>query len=306
MDRDLLTHLPVVLAVARRQGFAAAASELGMSPSAVSHAVQVVERRLGTPLFARTTRSVALTEAGEALMGTVGRALGEIEDGLERIQAAKGKVSGLLRLNVPRLAQALVMTPVLAALGQRHPDLRVESFGSDALVDIVAEGFDAGIRLGEMIAEDMVTVRLTPPFRAILIAAPDYVARHGKPRSLDDLAAHNCIAYRLIQGRGLYRWDLLAADGRAVSIDTPGAVIVNDPLYARDLALAGIGIAYLFEPLARDDIAAGRLVQLLPKSAIEEPGLFLYFPKGAATAPKLRAFIDTARDVMTGKRGPRG
>src|ERR1700744_5714809 len=123
MDRDLLTHLPVVLAVARRQGFAAAASELGMSPSAVSHAVQVVERRLGTPLFARTTRSVALTEAGEALMGTVGRALDDIQDGVERIQAAKGRVSGLLRLNVPRLAQAMVMTPVLAVLAQRYPDL---------------------------------------------------------------------------------------------------------------------------------------------------------------------------------------
>ncbi len=210
MDRDLLAHLPVVLAVARRQGFAAAASELGMSPSAVSHAVQVVERRLGTPLFARTTRSVALTEAGAALMGSVGRALDDIQDGIERIQAAKGKVSGLLRLNVPRLAQMMVLTPVLAALAQRHPDLRVESFGSDALVDIVAEGFDAGIRLGEMIAEDMVAVRLTPPFQAILVASPAYLATHGRPKTLDDLAAHNCIAYRRIQGRGLYRWDMKA------------------------------------------------------------------------------------------------
>jgi DNA-binding transcriptional LysR family regulator len=305
MDRDLLAHLPVVLAVARRQGFAAAASELGMSPSAVSHAVQVVEHRLGTPLFARTTRSVALTEAGAALLGSVARALDDIRDGIERIQAAKGRVSGLLRLNVPRLAQVLVMTPVLKALAERHPDLRVESFGADALVDIVAEGFDAGIRLGEMIAEDMIAVRLTPPFRAIMVASPDYLGARGRPRRLDDLAQHNCIAYRQIQGRGLYRWDVQAEDGRGVAIETNGTAIVNDALYARDLALAGIGIAYLFEPLVKGDLAAGRLAQVLPKSAIEEPGLFLYFPKGAAAAPKLRAFIDVAREILPGRKGPR-
>ena len=305
MDRDLLAHLPVVLAVARRQGFAAAAAELGMSPSAVSHAVRLVERRLGAPLFARTTRSVALTEAGAALLDTVGRALAEIEDGVERVQAAKGKVSGLLRLNVPRLAQVLVLTPVLAEMAGRYPDLQVESFASDALADIVAEGFDAGIRLGEMIAADMVAVRLTPPFQAIIVAAPAYLATRGKPRRLADLASHNCIGFRQIQGRGLYRWDVRAEDGREVTVDAAGTVIVNDALYARDLALAGIGLAYIFEPLVGEDLAAGRLVRVLSQAAIEEPGLFLYFPKGAAEAPKLRAFIDTAHEVLAGIRRAR-
>lgn len=305
MDRDLLAHLPVVLAVARRQGFAAAAAELGMSPSAVSHAVRLVERRLGAPLFARTTRSVALTEAGTALLDTVGRALADIEDGVERVQAAKGRVSGLLRLNVPRLAQVMVLTPVLVEMAWRYPDLQVESFTSDALADIVAEGFDAGIRLGEMIAEDMVAVRLTPPFQAIIVAAPAYLAARGKPRRLADLALHNCIRFRQIQGRGLYRWDVRAEDGRDVAIATGGTVIVNDSLYARDLALAGIGLAYIFEPLVREDLAAGRLVRVLAQAAIEEPGLFLYFPKGAAQAPKLRAFIDTAHEVLAAARRAR-
>jgi DNA-binding transcriptional LysR family regulator len=302
MDRDLLAHLPVVLAVARRMGFAAAASELGMSPSAVSHAVRLVEQRLGTPLFARTTRSVALTEAGISLLGTVERSLDAIRDGVERVQAARGRVSGLLRLNVPRLAQIMVMTPVLAEMAQRYPDLQVESFGSDALADIVAEGFDAGIRLGEMIAEDMIAVRLTPPFEAIIVASPDYLSAYGRPRRIADLAGHNCIGYRQIQGRGLYRWDVRADDGAEVTIATSGTVIVNDALYARDLALAGVGLAYLFEPLVGEDLASGRLVRLLPQAAIEEPGLFLYFPKGAAAAPKLRAFIDTAHEVLAGRR----
>ncbi len=172
MDRDLLNHLPVVLAVARRKNFAAAASELGMGPSAVSHAVRLVEERLGVPLFARTTRSVALTEAGAALVASAAPALQDISDRVERIRAVKGRVSGLLRLNVPRLALSMVMTSVVREMAKRFPDVTVEIFADDAIANIVEDGFDAGIRLGEMIAEDMITVRLTPPFRAILVASP--------------------------------------------------------------------------------------------------------------------------------------
>jgi len=299
MDRDLLIHLPVVLAVARRAGFAAAASELGMSPSAVSHAVRLVEERLGAPLFARTTRSVALTEAGRALVEAAGPALRDIGERVERIRAAKGRVSGLLRLNVPNVALP-ILTPVVGAMAQRFAAVTVEVYADDAIVDIVAAGFDAGVRLGEMIAEDMVATRLTPPFAAIIVAAPAYLAARGRPGSLADLKDHNCIAYRLITGGGLYRWEL-SDDGRDVTIESAGTAIVNHTLYARDLALAGVGLAYLFEPLVRADIAAGRLIQVLPKAAIEEPGLFLYYPRRATLAPKLRAFIDTARDILRGE-----
>lgn len=294
MLRELLPHLPVVHAVARRRGFAAAAAELGMSASAVSHAVRTVETRLGAPLFARTTRSVALTEAGSQLLATLDTALREIDDTLERLRAARGRVSGLLRLNVPRVALPIAITPILAALAQRHPELTVEVIGDDALTDIVAAGFDAGVRLGETIAQDMVAVRLTPPFAAILVAAPAYLARHPAPATIAALAAHNCIGYRLLASGAVYAWELDDA-GRDVAVDVAGSVRVSDPLHARELALAGAGIAYLFEPLVADDLRAGRLVRLLPDSAIEEPGLFLYFPRRAADAPKLRAFIDAAR-----------
>ncbi|MER8661829.1 LysR family transcriptional regulator [Mesorhizobium sp. M0761] len=296
MDRDLLSHLPVIVAVARRGGFALAAAELGMSPSAVSHAVRLVEERIGQPLFARTTRSVSLTEAGKALVDTAAPALQDIADRMDRIRAIKGRPSGLLRLNVPNIAVPLAVTPVVAAMAERYPDVTIELLTDQGLVDIVGEGFDAGIRLGEMIAQDMVTVRLTPPFNAVIVASPAYVGRHGRPRSVADLSDHNCIGYRLVRSGALYRWDL-TEDGKDVVAETKGTVIVTDSLAAIDLALAGVGLTYVFEPLVRAELAAGRLVQILPQTAIEEPGLFLYFPRRASTAPKLRAFIDTAQEI---------
>ena len=301
MDRDLLSHLPVILAVARRASFAAAAAELGMSPSAVSHAVRLVEERLGVPLFARTTRSVSLTEAGTALVASAEPALRDIGERVERIRAAEGRVSGLLRLNVPSVALPILMTPVVHEMAKRFPGVTVEIFVDDAIANIVADGFDAGIRLGGMIAEDMVAVRLTPAFKAIIVASPGYLVDRGQPKSIADLKNHNCIAYRQIKSGGLYRWELLS-EGRETTIEGNGNSIVNNALYARELALAGIGLAYLFEPLVRADIAAGHLSQVLPRSAIEEPGLFVYYPRRAAMAPKLRAFIDTAKDVLRKKK----
>lgn len=294
MDRDLLGHLPVIVAVARRGGFAAAAAELGMSPSAVSHAVRLVEERIGQPLFARTTRSVSLTEAGEALVAAAAPALRDIADRMERIRAVKGQASGLLRLNTPRLALPLAVTRIVSAMAKHYPEVTVELFTDERLADIVGEGFDAGIRLGEMIAQDMVAVRLTQPFRVIVVASPDYIERRGKPQTLTDLASHNAIGYRQLRSGGLYRWDL-CDNGKDVSVETRGTAVVTESLSARELALAGVGLAYIFEPLVRTDIEAGRLIEVLPEASIEEPGLFLYFPRRASMAPKLRAFIDTAR-----------
>jgi DNA-binding transcriptional LysR family regulator len=297
MDRDLLIHMPVVLAVARRGGFAPAAAELGMSPSAVSHAIRTVEDRLDAPLFARTTRSVALTEAGERLVAAIAPAFSEIGEAVERLQAARGHVTGLLRLNVPRTALPIAITPVLAELSVRHPGLVVEVTSDDSLTDIVAGGYDAGVRLGGMIAQDMVALRLTAPFKAIMVAAPGYLAVRGEPRSIGDLAGHNCIGYRLLASGGLYAWDMLEA-GEDVTVSVEGTVRVTDATYARDLAVAGIGIAYVFEPLVRHELQAGTLRWVLPQSAIEEPGLFLYYPQRASRAPKLRAFIESAKAVL--------
>jgi DNA-binding transcriptional LysR family regulator len=298
MQRDLLSHLPVVLAVARRRGFAAAAAELGMSPSAVSHAIKTVEDGLGLPLFVRTTRSVALTEAGMSFIASIGPALTTIDEAGEQVGAAKGTVGGLLRLNVPRLALRVAMTPIMAEIAWRHPDLTIEITCDDRLVDIVAEGFDAGIRLGEMIADDMVAVRLTPPLKAIMVASPSYLKAKGEPRAIADLSRHNCIGFRLATAGGLYAWELRDTNGADVSMEVRGTALTTDPLYAIDLALAGIGIAYVFEQLVRAEIRERRLRWLVPQASTEWPGLFLYFPRRASNIPKLRVFIDTARDVF--------
>lgn len=295
-ERDLLLHLPVVTTVARRRSFAAAAAELGLSPSAVSHAVRVVEDRLRTPLFARTTRSVSLTEAGESFLNRVLPALQQIEDAAEAAQALEGRVVGTLRINAPRIAAPLVLTELMARLAELHPDLVVEIVTDDALVDIVGAGFDAGVRLGEMIAEDMVAVRLTPPFKAVLVASPGYLARAGEPRGLADLRRLNCIGYRMASTGGVYAWEL-AEGGVDVAVDVGGTARVTDALFALELALAGVGVAYLFEPLVRAHLRSGALRCVLPEAAIEEPGLFLYFPRRASEAPKLRAFIDAVRSV---------
>ncbi|MDM0074888.1 LysR family transcriptional regulator [Variovorax sp. J2P1-59] len=294
MNRDLLAHLPVVVSVAAHRGFASAAAALNMSPSAVSHAVRAVEDRLGEPLFARTTRSVSLTEAGERFIASVSPALDDIGKAVEGLAADRGEVTGVLRINAPRVAVKMALTPVLARLARAHPRLIVEVHTNDAFVDIVAQGFDAGIRLGEAVQQDMVTVRLTPPFKAVMVAAPDYLQARGTPQSIADLASHNCIGFRLLASGSFYEWDL-SDGGSPVSFRTSGTAVITDATFARDLALAGVGIAYIFEPLVRGDIGEKRLQWLLPQTAIEEPGLFLYFPQRASLAPKLRAFIDAAR-----------
>jgi DNA-binding transcriptional LysR family regulator len=288
---SLLIHLPVIAAVARHRSFAAAAAELGLGASAVSHAVRVVERELGQPLFARTTRSVALTEAGTQFLARTLPALDAIDEAANELRAARGQISGVLRINAPRIAGPMALRALMAQLATKHPQLTVEVTSDDSLVDIVAGGYDAGVRLGEMIAEDMVAVRLTPPFKAIAVASPAYLQRAGAPHTLADLRKHNCIGYRLLRRGAVYDWEFI--DKKAtVAVAVGGSCRVSDPLFALDLALDGVGIAYLFEPLARPHIDSGALQWLLPSHALPEPGLFLYFPRRAQEAPKLRALID--------------
>jgi DNA-binding transcriptional LysR family regulator len=297
MERDLLSHLPVVIAVARQRGFAPAAAELGMSPSAVSHAVRTVEDRLGAALFARTTRSVSLTEAGAGFLASVESALADIGKAAEGLTAKAGEVTGLLRINAPRIVLDMALTPVLARLAWQHPKLTVEIFANDALVDIVAQGFDAGIRLGEAVQQDMIAVRLTQPFSAILAASQAYLDAKGTPKAIPDLHGHNCIGYRFVGSGGIFEWEL--TDGKKITtIKTSGTALVTDATHAIDLALAGVGITYTFEPLARRYIRERRLTWLLPRTAVKQDGLFLYYPRRASMAPKLRAFIAVAKGVL--------
>lgn len=297
IDRDALTLLPTFLAVAETSSFTAAAARLGQSPSAVSQSIRALEQKIKHPLFRRTTRSVSLTEQGEALLRRAGPAMRELGLAIEMAAGASGKPSGLLRLNVPRIAMPMVLEPALPLMRQRYPDLAIEIYVEDAAVDIVEQGFDAGIRIGNMTSPDVISVNVTGPLIAMLVAAPAYIARRGTPKSIADLNAHDCIGFRLSGSKRLYAWELV--DGkRDIQFAPPPSVIVNDTIFTLTLTLSGFGIGYMFDKLARPYLDDGTLVQVLPKAALKEPPLTLYFPRYANDQPKLRALIDTLREVM--------
>ena len=291
MDRDLLSHLPIIICVARHRSFAAAAAELGMSPSAVSHAVRNVEDRLGTPLFARTTRSVFVTEAGARFIAGVEPALADVE----ALTAERGQVTGLLRIEAPRGVLDTLLIPILTRLARQHPRLTVEV--RTRAGDIVAQGFDAGIRIRRFIQQDMVTTRLTGSLKLILVASRDYLDARGTPKSIADLHQHNCIGIRNIVSGPIFDWELIDGN-KLITVKPSGTALVTDITEALSLALAGIGIAYVVELLARPYLRDGSLKWLLPQTAVEHDGAFLYYPRRASLAPKLRAFIDVAKKTL--------
>ena len=297
MDRDLLSHLPIIICVARHRSFAAAAAELGMSPSAVSHAVRSVEDRLGTPLFARTTRSVSLTEAGTRFTVGVEPALVDIGKAIEGLSAERGQVTGLLRINAPRGVLDTLLIPILTRLARQHPRLTVEVRTGQFFVDIVAQGIDAGIRIRKFIQQDMVTTRLTRSVKLILVASRDYLDARGTPKSITDLHQHNCIRIRNTVSGAVFDWELVDGN-KLITVKTSGTALVTDITEALSLALAGIGIAYVVDLLARPYLRDGSLKWLLPQAAVEQEGAFLYYPRRASLAPKLRAFIDVAKKTL--------
>jgi DNA-binding transcriptional LysR family regulator len=297
VQRGALDGVEAFLRVAERRSFRAAAVDLGVTPSAVSQAVRALEARVGIALFTRTTRSVGLTEAGERFRERAQPAFQEIVAASNAASYLGTKPSGLLRLAVPRAVVPVVLRPLLASFCAAYPDVSVEIAASEELVDLAKDGFDAGIRLGEFIASDMVAVRLTPSFRLIVVGSPDYLARAGRPRKPLDLASHACVRLRRSSG-ALANWRL-QNDGDPVDLEVSGPLVVHDYPSMLDAALAGVALAQVPEPIAREHVLAGRLTEVLAKFAPTTLGVFLYFPDRKQVAPKLRAFIDHARDFAT-------
>lgn len=282
------------LKVAERRSFRAAAEDLGVSPSAVSQTIKALETRIGVALISRTTRSVGLTEAGELFLQRVGPAAVEIAGAIEAARALGATPSGHLRITVPRAAIAPVIEPVLAGFCAAYPEIEVEIDSDSAFVDIVDGGFDAGIRLGELVQADMIRTRLTPPFPFCIVGAPGYFAAHGRPERPEDLAAHRCIRFRQMTSGTLYRWEFRRAR-RRFEIAVDGPLIVNDEALAPAMAADGVGLAYLARPLVDEALAAGRLETVLDAYMPSSDGLYLYYPSRAQVLPKLRAFIDYFR-----------
>jgi DNA-binding transcriptional LysR family regulator len=293
MRRGTLDDLAAFAAVARTCSFTRAAAELGLSPSALSHAVRGLEERLGVRLLARTTRSVAPTPAGERLVRSLAPALAEIEGGLAALADWRGAPSGALRLTTFSSDARRVLEPALPRFLLDHPAVSVEVVIDDRLADIVADRFDAGIRFGESVERDMVAVRLGPDLRTVVVGTPAYFARHPRPETPADLDAHNCVNYRLVGGGGLLPWEF-ARDGQEVRVRAKGQLIVNDADLSGAAVRAGAGLGYMLEEDVAADIAAGRLVQVLADWCTPFPGYHLYHPSRQAT-PTLRALIDALR-----------
>lgn len=293
MATDPLPSLEIFVAVARRGGFRSTATERGISPSAVSHAIAELERRLGVRLFNRTTRSVALTEAGERFLGEIAPALEAIGMATDRLQGAEATPAGVLRLNCAALHGALILEPFVLAYLNTYPDISVEIVTEGALVDIVGKGFDAGVRIAEALPNDMIAVPITDTLRSIVVGAPAYLDKYWAPSAPHDLLNHQCLRARMTSGR-LYHWEF-EKRGQSLAIDVPGRLTLDEGHLMRTAALAGHGLAMLPEYLVASDLLAGRLRQVLGDWTPAYPGLSLYYPSRRHMPAKLRAFIEIIR-----------
>lgn len=284
-------ELAAFMAVVRERSFRRAASRLGLSPSALSHTIRALEERLGARLLNRTTRSVAPTEPGQALFDRIAPAFTEISGAVDMVRACQGRPSGTVKLNCPKLAAHLVLTPVFGLFARRYPDIHLEVSVDDELSDIVAAGFDAGIRPGERVQRDMVAVRLTPDLRTAIVGSPDYFASHPAPRHPRDLREHVCINYRWSRRGTLYRWPF-AKRGRSLEAEVQGRLTVNDVDLLLSAALEGAGLACTLEQRATEHLASGRLVRVLEDWCQPFSGFFLYYPSRRQIPPALRTLID--------------
>ncbi|MBD9498078.1 LysR family transcriptional regulator [Ensifer sp. ENS01] len=287
------SDLSPFLALARHQSFRRAADEIGCTPSALSHALKALEERLDLRLFNRTTRSVALTEAGELLLARVAPAFRDIEDALDDLNNFRGAPIGRLRLNTARASAKMVLLPIVARFLESHPKVNIEIVVDNDLVDMVSEGFDAGVRFGEIVAQDMIAVPIGPRQRTAIVATPSFFERHARPTAPEHLKALSCIGLRFGSGR-LYAWEF-ERGGVEVQVEVSGALIVDDQDMMVDAALLGAGIAFAFEDQVRALIDEGKLVRVLEDWCPYYGGFYLYYPSRRQMPSALRAFVDFAR-----------
>lgn len=300
MKTTLLAQLQVFLVAARLKNFSAAARELGVSPAAVSLSVRQLEEQLRVVLFARTTRSMSLTDAGRRLMEGAGPGLGQALASLAEVSARPGEAVGRLKLTVPEVALPVVITPMLPAFRARHPRVEVEIVAENRLVDIVAEGYDAGVRLHEALERDMVQVRLTEGFRFVVVGAPAYLERHGTPQRPEELLRHECFTIRRPSSGGLYAWEL-ERGRRNWRVPVRGGLVTNNRELMLSLVEQGQGLMYAFEPAVTEQLRTGRLVRVLEAYAPTVPGFFLYFPRRAQRSEPLRLFVEMAKALAASK-----
>jgi len=294
MNRQDLADLSAFVAVAREKSFTRAAAQLGVTPSALSHCMRALEERLGVRLLNRTTRSVTPTEAGERMLRSVAFHLDEIETHVAALNDLRERPAGNIRITADEFSLRTVLWPRLRGVLAEHPDIKVEIEADYRLTDIVAEKFDAGVRLGESIDKDMIAVPIGPPVRMLAVATPDYFARRGRPRVPQDLAEHCCINLRLPTYGGLYAWEFERA-GRAQRVRVDGQLTFNTIYQCRDAALDGFGIAYLMVDLIRSHLEDGTLEAVLEEWSPPFEGYHLFYPSRRQPTPAFAAIVEALR-----------
>jgi DNA-binding transcriptional LysR family regulator len=294
MSRQSLNDLLAFRAVARERSFTRAAALAGVSPSALSHTIRALEERLGVRLLTRTTRSVAPTQAGERLLATIGPHFDAIEIGLAELTELRDKPAGTIRITAGEHSAETILWPAVAKLLPDYPEIRVEVSVDSGLTDIVAGRFDAGIRLGEQVAKDMIAMPVGPELKMACVSAPAYLARAERPGVPQDLAGHNCINLRFSTSGGLYAWEF-EKDGRALNVKVEGQLTFNNARLIRRAALAGFGLAFLPEDQVVADVAAGRLVRLLEDWTPPFPGYHLYYPSRRQHSPAFALLLNALR-----------
>jgi DNA-binding transcriptional LysR family regulator len=294
MVRQPIDDLIAFLAVTRERSFTRAAAQLGVSQSALSHTIRGLEEQIGLRLLTRTTRSVAPTEAGERLVRTVGPRLEEIHAELAALTELREKPAGTLRITAGEHSAETILWPALAKLLPRYPDIKVELVIDYGLTDIVAERYDAGVRLGEQVAKDMIAVRIGPDFRMAVVGAPAYFARRPRPKTPQDLTAHDCINIRLPTYGGIYAWEF-EKRGRGLKVRVEGQLVFNNIALRLKAALAGLGLAYLPEDQVERHVADGRLVRVLADWCPPFSGYHLYYPSRRHPAPAFALLVEALR-----------
>ena len=294
MPRQNVNDLLAFLAVAKGRSFTKAAAQLGVSQSALSHTIRGLEDRLGLRLLSRTTRRVAPTAAGERLVRTVGPRFDEIDAELAALSELREKPAGTIRITAGEHSAETIVWPALAKVLPRYPDINVELTIDQGLTDIVAERYDAGVRLGEQVAKDMVAVRLGADMRMAVVGAPSYFARRSKPKKPQDLTAHDCINLRLPTYGGLYAWEF-EKNGRELKVRVEGRLVFNGNAMILKAALAGLGLAYLAEDRVRVHLANGRLVRVLADWCPPFSGYHLYYPSRRQPIPAFALLVDVLR-----------
>ena len=293
MAADDLSSLPTFLTVAEERSFTKAAKRLGVTPSAVSHAMRDLEEEIGVRLLSRTTRSVAPTVPGEHLLRRLQPALSEIREALDQVSGLRNKPAGRVRLLAPRLAVKTVLAPTLGRFVRDYPDITLEVTTDDSRMDIVAGGFDAGIHFGEYIEKDMIAVRVSLDQRPAIVGSPSYFESHAKPRSPRDLIRHRCINFRH-GSAGVYRWEF-EKGRKSLSVAVNGPLIVDDLELVISAAVDGVGLAYMSEEHGAEHLASGALVKVLEDWCQPYPGFFLYYPSRRNQPAALAALINTLR-----------